>query len=81
MFAVKIVFATEMVLSPANQCSLSKLCCLQQSSVRCQNCVCCNEAVFAAEMVLSVANQSSLPNRVFCSEAVLAAKIMLAAAN
>jgi hypothetical protein len=55
------VFAAKMVLSPTNQISLSKLYCLQRSSVRCQNCVVCNESKFAAEIVLSTANQSSLP--------------------
>ena len=55
------MFAAKMVLSPANQSSLSKLYCLQQNSVHCQNCVVYNELVFVVKMVLSTANQSLLP--------------------
>jgi hypothetical protein len=65
------VFAAERVLSAANQRSLLKLCCIQQTNVHCQKCVVrclqrisvycrsyvvCRELVFAIESVLSAAN-------------------------
>jgi len=44
------------VLVAGNQRSLLKLCCLQRTRVRCQNCVVYKESAFAAEIVLSAAN-------------------------
>jgi hypothetical protein len=46
------VFMLEIVLSVVNKHSLLKLCCLQQISVHCRNCVVCSELVFAVESVL-----------------------------
>jgi len=59
---IQLAFAVEIVLSIANQRSLSKLCFLQRISVRCW-------------IVLSVANEFSLPNCVVSNELVFAAKL------
>ena len=54
--ALNLWFTTETELSAANQCSLSKLNCLQRISIHCWKCVGCNESAFAIENVLSAVN-------------------------
>jgi hypothetical protein len=73
------VFVVEIVLSSAKQCSLSKLCCLQRSSVRCRNYVVCSASEFAAKIGLCAAKQCSLRNCVVYSESVFIAEIVLSA--
>jgi len=60
--AANLWFPAKTELSAANQRSLSKLCCLQQMSIRYRNGILCSEAASATESVLSTTNQCSLPN-------------------
>jgi hypothetical protein len=54
------VLWTNVMLKLKCMCSCSKLCCMQRTSVWCQNCVICSKLVFATEIVLFVGNQHSL---------------------
>lgn len=77
----QISFCSRVVLFAANQCLLSKSCCLQPISFHYQNRVVCNKSVFAVEIVMSIASHFSKLNHVVYSESVFSIEIVLSAAN